>query len=41
MQQKNSSKREVQSYSGLPKETRKIPNNPTLHLKELEKQNPK
>ena len=31
------SEREVDSNTGLPQETRKIPNNLILHLKELEK----
>ena len=35
---KSSSKREVYGYTGLPQETRKISNNLTLHLKELEKE---
>ena len=35
---KSSSKREVYSYTSLPQEIRKISNNLTLHLKELEKQ---
>ena len=35
---KSSSKREVYSYTSLPEETRKISNNLTLHLKELEKE---
>ena len=35
---KSSSKREVYSYTSLPQETRKISNNLTLHLKELEKE---
>ena len=35
---KSSSKREVYSYKSLPQETRKISNNLTLHLKELEKE---
>ena len=35
---KSSSKREVYGYTSLPQETRKISNNPTLHLKELEKE---
>ena len=30
--------REVHSITSLTQETRKISNNPTLHLKELEKQ---
>ena len=35
---KSSSKREVYSCTSLPQETRKISNNLTLHLKELEKE---
>ena len=35
---KSSSKREGYSYTSLSKETRKISNNLTLHLKELEKE---
>ena len=36
---KSSSKTEVYSYTSLPQETRKTQiNNPTLHLKELEKE---
>ena len=35
---KSSSKREVYSYTSLPQETRKISNNLSLHLKELEKE---
>ena len=35
---KSSSKRKVYSYTSLPQETRKISNNLTLHLKELEKE---
>ena len=35
---KSSSKREVYSNTILPQETRKISNNLTLHLKELEKE---
>ena len=35
---KSSSKREVYSYKSLPQETRKISNNLTLHLRELEKE---
>ena len=35
---KSSSKREVHSNSTSPQETRKISNNPTLHLKKLEKE---
>ena len=31
-------KREVHSSTGLPQETRQMPNNPTLHLKKLEKE---
>ena len=38
---KNSSKREVYSYTSLPQETRKISNNLTLHLKEQEKEQTK
>ena len=36
-----SSKREVNSNTILPQETRNIPNNPTLHLKQLEKEEEK
>ena len=39
--QKNSSKREVYSNTSLPQGTRKISNNLTLHLKELEKEEQK
>ena len=35
---KSSSQTEVYSYTSLPQETRKISNNLTLHLKELEKE---
>ena len=35
---KSSSKKEVYSNTSLPQETRKISNNLTLHLKELEKE---
>ena len=35
---KSSSKREVYSNTSLPQETRKISNNLTLHVKELEKE---
>ena len=35
---KTSSKKEVYSYTSLPQETRKISNNLTLHLKELEQE---
>ena len=35
---KSSSKREFYSYTSLHQETRKISNNLTLHLKELEKE---
>ena len=35
---KSNSKREVYSNSISPQETRKIPNNLTLHLKQLEKE---
>ena len=35
---KGSSKREVYSDTSLPQETRKISNNLTLHLKELQKE---
>ena len=35
---KSSSKREVYCYTNLPQETRKVSNNLTLHLKELEKE---
>ena len=35
---KSSSKREVYNNTGLPQETRKISNNLTLHLKQLEKE---
>ena len=35
---KSSSQREVYSYTSLPQETRKVSNNLTLHLKELEKE---
>ena len=35
---KSSSKREVYSYKSLTQETRKISNNLTLHLKELQKE---
>ena len=35
---KSGSKMEVYSYTSLPQETRKISNNLTLHLKELEKE---
>ena len=35
---KNSSKREVGNNSGIPQETRKISNNLTYPLKELEKE---
>ena len=35
---KNSSKREVDSNTILPQETRNISNNLTLHLKQLEKE---
>ena len=38
---KSSPKREVYSDTTLPKETRKISNNLTLHLKELEKEQTK
>ena len=41
---KSGTKREVSSNTGVPRETRKILNNLTLHLKELEKEkeiNPK
>ena len=38
---KSSSKREVYSYTSLPQETRKISNNLTLHLKQLEKEEQK
>ena len=38
---KSSSKREVYSNTSLPQETRKISNNLTLHLKELEKEEQK
>ena len=38
---KMSSKREVYSNTSLPQETRKISNNLTLHLKQLEKRIPK
>ena len=38
---KSSFKREVHSNTGLPQETRKISNNLTYHLKELEKQQAK
>lgn len=38
MQQRSGTKREVYSNTGLPQETRKISNNLTLHLKELEKE---
>ena len=37
-QSKSSSKREVYSDISLPQETRKISNNLTLYLKELEKE---
>ena len=37
----NSPKREIHSITGLPQETRKISNNVTLYLKELEKEQPK
>ena len=40
-QSKSSSKREVYSYKSLPQETRKISNNLTLQLKELEKEQTK
>ena len=39
--QQNSSKREVHSDMGLPQEIRKISNNLTYHLKELEKEQTK
>ena len=35
--EKSGPKREVDSTTGLPQEARKISNNLTLHLKELEK----
>ena len=35
---KRSNKREVHSITDKPQETRKISNNQTLHLKEIEKQ---
>ena len=35
---KSSSKREVDSNTILPQETRKVSNNLTLHLKQLEKE---
>ena len=35
---KSSSKREIYSNTNLPQETRKISNNLTLHLKQLEKE---
>ena len=35
---KSSSKREVYSDASIPQERRKISNNLTLHLKELEKE---
>ena len=35
---KNSSKRKVHSYTGFPKEVRKVSNNLTYHLKDLEKE---
>ena len=35
---KSSSKREVYSYTELPKETRKITSSLTYHIKELEKE---
>ena len=38
---KSSSKREVYSYTILPQETRKISNDLTLHLKQLEKEEQK
>ena len=38
---KSGSKREVYSYTSLPKETRKITNNISLHLKEVEKEEQK
>ena len=38
---KNSSKTEVYSNTSLPQETRKISNNLTLHLKQLEKEEQK
>ena len=37
-QSKSNSNREVYSNTSLPQETRKISNNLTLHLKELEKE---
>ena len=41
---KSSAKEKVHSNTGIPQETRKKSNNPTLHLKQLEKEemkNPK
>lgn len=38
---KSGPKREVSSNTGEPRETRKVLNNLTLHLKELEKEIPK
>ena len=38
---KSSSKREVYSNTSLPQETRKISNNLTLHLKQLDKEQTK
>ena len=35
---KSSAKRKVHSNTGIPQETRKKPNNLTLHLKQLEKE---
>ena len=39
--QKDSLKREVHTNTGLIQEARKLSNDPTLHLQELEKQQPK
>ena len=38
---KSSAKRKVHSNTGIPQETRKKLNNPTLHLKQLEKEETK
>ena len=38
---KSSAKREVHSNTSLPQETRETSNNLTLHLKQLEKEQPK
>ena len=38
---KSSGKREVYSNTSLPQEIREISNNLTLHLKQLEKEEPK